>query len=621
MPQTLNHYQKNELKPSGIEWLGDIPKHWEVKKLKYLVDVIDEPIEEASFLIAVENIESKTSKIINLDLDKTYQGTINRFMRGDTLFNKLRPYLAKVYYAERDGGCVGELLVLRSKGKLFDKFLYYRTISRDFIKVVDGSTYGTKMPRANWGDFISLLPIPFPPLAEQEAIASYLDGKCGEIDKLIANKQRIIALLQEERTAMINQAVTRGLNPKAKLKPSGIEWLGDVPEHWEMKKLKYLVNVIDDAVEETDFLIAVENIESKTGRIINWDSDKTYQGTINRFHKGDTLFNKLRPYLAKVYCAECEGGCIGELLVLRSKGQLYDKFLFYRVISRDFINTVDGSTYGTKMPRASWGDFISQLLTPIPPLSEQHEIVEYIDQETARIDGILSRTKREIELLQEYRTALISEVVTGKVRVSQEVNEGKPVQKPKAKAAFRRSTLIARIISEFQSNPHFGRTKLMKIFYITEHHLQFEDLETSWGRFQAGPYDNQIMKAEAILKNNQWFGSTKKGNNVHYYPLKNPNGYNKYYPNYFGDRISEINHILELFRPLELNHCEAIATLYGAWNDLILQGESVTDERIIDEFYNNWHEKKKKFKEEDLRKSLTWMRKKAIVPTGWFVSL
>ena len=447
----------------------------------------------------------------------------------------------------------------------------------------------------------------------------YLDGKCGEIDKLIANKQRIIALLQEERAAMINQAVTRGLNPQAKLKDSGIEWLGNVPEGWDVKKLKYLVDVVDEAVKETNFLIAVENIESKTGRIINWDSDKTYQGTINRFHKGDTLFNKLRPYLAKVYYAECEGGCIGELLILRPKGQLHDMFLFYRVISKDFIDTVDGSTYGTKMPRASWGDFISQLLTPIPPLPEQQDIVEYIDQETARIDGILSRTRREIELLQEYRTALISDVVTGKVKVSQEVNEEKPVQKSGRNATIRRAVLAAEVVHRFHTHQTFGRVKLMKCLYLLENHLQITELDMEWSRQLAGPYSPKgIGSAEKTMKDNQWFGSRRTtGNSIMYFQLPKSGGHKKYFPAWFGDRQLEIDQLLGLLSPLDMDQCEIVATLYGAWNDLIIQNENVTDDRIVDEVRNHWHDTKKRFEPERLKKALGWMRKKAIVPTGW----
>lgn len=233
----------DKYKPSGIDWIGDIPEHWKLKKLKYLIELVDKTISDTSLLIAVENIESKTGKLVNLDGDKTFQGVINEFQKGDVLFNKLRPCLAKVYYAEQNGGYVGELLNFRSGGELHGKFLYYRVSSANFIDVVDSSTTGTKMPRASWEDFISHLLVAFPPLPEQTAIADYLDDKTAQIDSLISNKLRLIELLKEERTAIINQAVTRGISPHATLKPSGIAWLGDIPEHWEVKKLKYLADM------------------------------------------------------------------------------------------------------------------------------------------------------------------------------------------------------------------------------------------------------------------------------------------------------------------------------------------------------------------------------------------
>jgi len=138
---------------------------------------------------------------------------------------------------------------------------------------------------------------------------------------------------------------------------------------------------------------------------------------LRKFQKGDVLFNKLRPYLAKAYLADKNGGCLGELLIFRSKGELIPTFLFYRVLSYDFIKIVDSSTYGSKMPRASWDDFISQLLIPYPQNGEQTAIANYLDRKTDQMDDVISKTHHEIELLQEYRTALISEAVTGKIDV------------------------------------------------------------------------------------------------------------------------------------------------------------------------------------------------------------
>jgi restriction endonuclease S subunit len=185
-----------------------------------------------------------------------------------------------------------------------------------------------------------------------------------------------------------------------------------------VKKLKYVAKLREELIDDSDFKIAVENIESGTGKLVGMEEDKNYQGKLSAFRNGDTIFNKLRPYLHKVYYAEQDGGLFGELLIIYSLGELLPKFLFYKLFSKIFIDIVDGSTQGTKMPRANWNDFISLLAISFPKdKDEQRQIVQHIEAETKRIDGTISKIEKEIELLAEYRKALISEVVTGKIKV------------------------------------------------------------------------------------------------------------------------------------------------------------------------------------------------------------
>ncbi|GAB3222549.1 restriction endonuclease subunit S [Spirosoma arcticum] len=231
-------------KSSGVEWLGNIPEHWNVKKLKYLLTSVKNDFPQTSFRIAVENIESGTGRLVNLSDELFTQSDATGFRPEDVIFNKLRPYLAKVYYANQSGGCLGELLVSRSKGELSGKYTYYRLLSNEFISTVNSSTEGTKMPRASWDDYIAHLKLPYPSFAEQAAIADYLDRRTAQIDDLLAQKRELIALLQEERAGLINDAVTQGLIARAPRKDSGLPWLGKIPAHWEVKKLKYVVQQV-----------------------------------------------------------------------------------------------------------------------------------------------------------------------------------------------------------------------------------------------------------------------------------------------------------------------------------------------------------------------------------------
>lgn len=212
--------------------------------------------------------------------------------------------------------------------------------------------------------------------------------------------------------------MTKGLDPTVPMKDSGIEWLGEIPEHWFVERLKFLVDNIIEKSNTSGFKVALENIESWTGRYLKTESPSELTGEMKSFKPNDVLFNKLRPYLAKVYLSEVEGECVGELLVLRPKANINPKFLYYRLLSCDFIEVVNSSTYGAKMPRASWEDFIRNLSIPYPDILEQEMIVESIEKMSVTIADTTAKFEHEIELISEYKTSLINEVVTGKIDIS-----------------------------------------------------------------------------------------------------------------------------------------------------------------------------------------------------------
>ena len=232
-----------QYKPSGVDWLGDIPAHWNLKRLKYAASSIkskDQEIDENRAYMGLEHVESWTGCLLE-DAGSDYsESTGLLFEPDDVLFGKLRPYLAKAYLAPSAGMCSSEFLILRGR-EVAPEYLFYLVLSRGFIELVDGSTFGAKMPRANW-QFVGGCMIPIPSVDEQRAIAAFLRRETGKVDALVEKKWRLIELLREKRTALISQAVTKGLNPYAPMKSSGIDWLGDVPEHWDVKRLKYVVS-------------------------------------------------------------------------------------------------------------------------------------------------------------------------------------------------------------------------------------------------------------------------------------------------------------------------------------------------------------------------------------------
>jgi type I restriction enzyme S subunit len=256
--------------------------------------------------------------------------------------------------------------------------------------------------------------MPMPSVEEQIAIASFLDQETAKIDALITEQQRLIELLKEKRQAVISYAVTKGLNPDVRMKPSGVEWLGEVPEHWPLIPLKYCVKLATEKAEDNSFPIALENVQSWTGHFLPGDGDFSGEGV--SFQLGDILFGKLRPYLAKAFLAERSGQAIGDFHVLRPTVGVLSHWLQYRILSREFIDEINSASFGTKMPRVSW-EFMGGILIPLPPKEDQQAIVSKLNGELRVLDSLVLDAQKSITLLQERRTALISAAVTGKIDV------------------------------------------------------------------------------------------------------------------------------------------------------------------------------------------------------------
>lgn len=222
-------------KDSGVEWLGGVPQGWEVKPVKRAARLITQKAETRTFPVALENIEGWSGRFI--EVDGSYEGDGVAFSGGDILFGKLRPYLAKAWLSDRAGEAIGDFHVLRTRGDFSPEFLQKVILTREIVSLIDGSTFGAKMPRASW-EFMGNLRIPFPPREEQAAITAFLDREIGKIDTLVVEQECLIGLLKEKWRAVVDQAVTRGLDLTVPTKDSGSEWLGHVPQHWIVSRVK-----------------------------------------------------------------------------------------------------------------------------------------------------------------------------------------------------------------------------------------------------------------------------------------------------------------------------------------------------------------------------------------------
>lgn len=410
-------------KDSGVEWIGYVPEHWDITKIKYAFNtqkgktpkiLIDSKNEGSNVYLSMDYLRGEPKQTFYVSADDSVIITDE-----DETLLLWDGSNAGEFIKSKKGVLSSTMALIQSQiiNKKFQWFFF-----KSFESLLKDSCNGMGIPHVD-GKFFRGSVFIVPHETEQTQIANYLDQKTNQIDTLISKKQQFIALLREERIAVINQAVTKGLDPKVKMKDSGIEWLGEIPEHWEVKKLKYLCKIINEKYsEKPDYVLALENIKSWTGEIVGNPYENKMEGDVNLFKANDILFNKLRPYLAKVIKTQSNGGCVGELLVLRANNFLTPAFLYFRLSSEAIITIVDNSTYGTKMPRASWEKFISLIGIGFPSIDEQNKIIDYIENKICEIEQLISKTQQEIELLKEYKSALISEVVTGKFDVRNEVD-------------------------------------------------------------------------------------------------------------------------------------------------------------------------------------------------------
>jgi type I restriction enzyme, S subunit len=362
-------------------------------------------------------MDNVARKQVMSDFDK-----YKRAAEGDVAYNMMRMWQGAVGRAPTDGLVSPAYVVARPHPDTDSRYYSYLFRTGAYMEEVNKFSRGivSDRNRLYWEEF-KQMPSAFPPLGEQREIANFLDEHGKRINRLIQTKQRLIELLNEQKQAIIHNVVTHGLDPDAPMKPTGLEWMPEVPEHWEVKRLKYLVKNINDQTasrSDDEVYVALEHIESWTGEVNLPDEVPNFDSQVKRFRAGDVLFGKLRPYLAKVTRPQYKGVCVGELLVLRGHNRsLLPEYVEQKLRSRQIIDLVNSSTFGAKMPRADWA-FISNISLAYPPSSEeQRTILDHIAEESKTIDTTIRRARSEIDLIGEYRTRLISDVVTGKLDV------------------------------------------------------------------------------------------------------------------------------------------------------------------------------------------------------------
>ncbi|EHR1312867.1 restriction endonuclease subunit S [Campylobacter jejuni] len=419
-------------KESGIEWLGEIPEHWEVVKINKIVTFVNgyafenfdfNPI----FEIPVIRIgDMQKEKILYDNCLKTKEKEkLKQFLisNNDILIALSGATTGKIAFCDTDNKAYinQRVAIVRSKLKL----VKYYFLTRGFSLLIELACNGSAQPNISTKE-IGEFKIPLPPLKEQEQIANFLDEKCKKIANFIEKKEKLITLLKEQKQALINETITKGLDKNINFKDSGIEWLGEIPQHWRIVKLKYvaftnigLVYTPDDIIENPDEgypVLRANNIQN--GKIDYQDLIYIKSKQIGKkqiISSGDLLMcvrngsENLLGKTAKIQDGYFSFGAFTAII----KSQFND--YFYWIFQTNMLRKSIASFSASNGIGQILQDDIKNFIISFPPLKEQEQIAQFLDSEISKIDKIIEKTKKQIKLIKEYKTTLINQAVCGRI--------------------------------------------------------------------------------------------------------------------------------------------------------------------------------------------------------------
>ncbi len=438
-----------EYKDSGVEWLGEVPGHWELLRIRQVAtlnpskaEVTSLPTDTELSFLPMEAIGEDG----RLDLQRTRP--ISDVSSGYTYFRDGDVTLAKITPCFENGkgavmcGLVGgagfgttELIVARPKPQeTTSEYLHWVFVSQPFRKLGEAFMYGAGGQKRVPDDFVRDFRMAFPPPTEQCAISAFLDRETAKIDALVAEQQNLIALLKEKRQALISHAVTKGLDPDVPMKDSGVAWLGVVPAHWKVGKAGFYVSILPGYAFPSSGFCSDEScvpllrgINVGVGEL-RWDEVVYWQRTeldgLDAFElrPGDVVIGMDRPLISTgIRVAAVKDDDLPCLLLQRvakvqPSASIAGRFMMRLLSSRAFEAHFTPETTGVSVPHIS-GEQICSFVIPVPPLDEQQRVCDFIDTELAKFDALNREAILTIALLQERRTALISAAVTGKIDV------------------------------------------------------------------------------------------------------------------------------------------------------------------------------------------------------------
>lgn len=427
---TQSPYESSKVsyKPSGIEWLGEIPQSWEIKRLRHIFkEVSIKKCGNEQQLCATQSYGVIPKKLYSYKTVEVISSDLNSFklVKKDNFVISLRSFEGGIEHSNYQGIISPAYTILEPQVEIYSFYFKFLFKSSFFISTLNIHKIGIREGQNISYASLQYTPIPLPPLQEQKEIAEFLDSKCEKIQNYIDKKQKLITLLQEKKQALINEAVTKGLNPNIEFKNSGIAYLGLIPHHWEVVKVKYIATTNIGLVYDPSEIATNENVGYPVLRANNIQNGKIdYKDVIYVAKKiddkqlaisGDLLMcvrNGSENLLGKTAKIENNNFSFGAFTaIIRSDLNNYLYWIFQTEMLKKSISSFIVSIGIGQISQ----DDIKNFKIPLPPLHEQKEIAAFLDSKVAQIDSVIEKTKKQIELVKEYKNTLINEAVCGRI--------------------------------------------------------------------------------------------------------------------------------------------------------------------------------------------------------------
>ncbi len=605
-----------EMKDSGIMWVGKIPANWNIRRNKTLFSCSKEIVGEQSISmqllsLTTQGIRKKSKTDVSGKVPESYN--TYQIVKPDDIVMCLfdldcsAVFSGISYYS---GMISPAYKVIRCKETILPAYANY------WFKYVFADrkymSYAKNLRFTLSYDEFSAISSVVPPIPEQSSIVSYLDAQCAEIDAVLDKTRTSIEEYKKLKQAIITQAVTKGTQGDRAMKESGIEWIRSIPVEWEVVPAKRLFRNSDERKHPDDEQLTASQkygvisqqqyMEKEDTRIVlasqgieNWKHVEPYDFIIS-----------LRSFQGGLEMSEVSGCITWHYIVLKPLRPIHSFYFKWLFKSELYIKALQRTCNFIRDGQdIRYSNFV-QVPLFIPPLEEQKEIADFLNIQCAEIDALIKKKVQFLSELEAYKKSLIYEYVTGKKEM--------PLAQLQSCISFidARVLLMCRIIELLKPK---GRIHLMKALYTVDCMLNLNST-TQYQRQKHGPYDARIEEYEKVLMKNGWV-DIKAGSPVKYTQTETFEAYREKYQSYYGHIDDDIQRLCSFLQPMKTSKAERVATLLAAWNDFILQGIKPTDSQLVQEVRSNWTPNKAHSSESTWLGTLAEMKVHKIIPLGY----